>query len=509
MRTRIVGARVVTPGGVREGDLVLDDVTGRIVSVGGGEPALPDEAVVMAQGAWAVPGGVDPHVSLHRGTGALRYGPNWAYRTPTNGRARVPAGRRASGPYRSRTFRAHRTPTSPGALVPAGGASEPRSATILLAVPDPDVSFGFGTRRWEGYRSPMGDRGGCLFVPGDQPLVSVASLRAMGEEFSRYPGSVVRLAWHELGRVYYEGSPIPNTGVPGDIGGHSVERVLRAPADGLFEPVLRIGDVVRAGDVAAVVAGVPLRCAIDGVLRGLLQEGVLVTPGMSVEQNVVCGATGATSADRSERAAAQIRAMHLEGLERRRPSELSGGQQQRCAMDDKTYEAWVVTVSDRCAADEREDASGPALTRLLAGAGYRVTRAFVVPDEQPQIADALRHAVGADVALVVTTGGTGFSPRDVTPEATMEVCERMAPGIPETMRAASMNFATRSFTEPPGLVASYLPRMVALPLARAVRSTRGVDPMSFSVLSANFMYRCGGGNRSVDDIRRRFAGCLW
>jgi len=87
---------------------------------------------------------------------------------------------------------------------------------------------------------------------------------------------------HELGRVYYEGSPIPNTGVPGDIGGHSVERVLRAPADGLFEPVLRIGDVVRAGDVAAVVAGVPLRCAIDGVLRGLLQEGVLVTPGMKV-----------------------------------------------------------------------------------------------------------------------------------------------------------------------------------------------------------------------------------
>jgi len=113
-------------------------------------------------------------------------------------------------------------------------------------------------------------------------------------------------------------------------------------------------------------------------------------------------------------------------------------------MDDKTYEAWVVTVSDRCAADEREDASGPALTRLLAGAGYRVTRAFVVPDEQPQIADALRHAVGADVALVVTTGGTGFSPRDVTPEATMEVCERMAPGIPETMRAASMAITPRA-----------------------------------------------------------------
>jgi len=65
---------------------------------------------------------------------------------------------------------------------------------------------------------------------------------------------------------------------------------------------------------------------------GYLFQQYALFPHMSVEQNVVCGATGATSADRSERAAAQIRAMHLEGLERRRPSELSGGQQQRCAM---------------------------------------------------------------------------------------------------------------------------------------------------------------------------------
>ena len=79
-------------------------------------------------------------------------------------------------------------------------------------------------------------------------------------------------------------------------------------------------------------------------------------------------------------------------------------------MADETYEAWVVTASDRCAAGEREDASGPAVRELLERAGYRVTRSFVVPDERPQIADALRHAAAADVALVVTTGGTGFSP---------------------------------------------------------------------------------------------------
>lgn len=85
---------------------------------------------------------------------------------------------------------------------------------------------------------------------------------------------------HYLGRVIYDGSPIPNTGVPGNIGGHSVDRVLRAPVDGTFEPVCSIGDVVKAGDLVARVDGVPLPATIDGVLRGLLQEGVPVTKGM-------------------------------------------------------------------------------------------------------------------------------------------------------------------------------------------------------------------------------------
>ncbi len=102
------------------------------------------------------------------------------------------------------------------------------------------------------------------------------------------------------------------------------------------------------------------------------------------------------------------------------------------------FEAAVVTVSDRCSRGEREDASGPALVGLLEGAGYDVVASEVVPDEQAQIEHVLRSLVARDVALVVTTGGTGFSPRDVTPEATAAVCERMVPGIPEAMRAASM-----------------------------------------------------------------------
>ena len=85
---------------------------------------------------------------------------------------------------------------------------------------------------------------------------------------------------HYMGRVLYEGSPIANTGIPGNIGGYSAERVLRAPKAGIFEPVKNIGDEVKAGEVAAYVDGEPMLCTIDGILRGLLQEGVEVFEGM-------------------------------------------------------------------------------------------------------------------------------------------------------------------------------------------------------------------------------------
>jgi len=85
---------------------------------------------------------------------------------------------------------------------------------------------------------------------------------------------------HYLGRVLYEGSAQPNTGVPGLIGGFAGERVLRAPADGVFRQLLDIGVQVKAGDTAAEVAGVPMICTLDGVLRGILPEGTPVRKGM-------------------------------------------------------------------------------------------------------------------------------------------------------------------------------------------------------------------------------------
>ena len=85
---------------------------------------------------------------------------------------------------------------------------------------------------------------------------------------------------HTLGRVIYSGSAIPNTTVPGLIGGFAGERVLRAPADGAFRSVRRIGDLVKTGDVAGYVSGEPMVCTIDGVLRGLIADGIPVRKGM-------------------------------------------------------------------------------------------------------------------------------------------------------------------------------------------------------------------------------------
>ncbi|MCE2504034.1 MAG: MogA/MoaB family molybdenum cofactor biosynthesis protein [Chlorobi bacterium] len=100
--------------------------------------------------------------------------------------------------------------------------------------------------------------------------------------------------------------------------------------------------------------------------------------------------------------------------------------------------AVVVTVSDRSAAGQREDLSGPEAARLLEDAGISVIRVDVVPDEQEPVEDLLRTYVRDDISLVVTTGGTGFAPRDVTPEATLGVIERRADGLAEAMRSASL-----------------------------------------------------------------------
>lgn len=108
------------------------------------------------------------------------------------------------------------------------------------------------------------------------------------------------------------------------------------------------------------------------------------------------------------------------------------------------FKAVVITVSDRCFRGERTDEGGPLVAGLLKQAGYDVVKTMLVPDEENQIRDVLLSvAAEGEEYLIVTTGGTGFAPRDVTPEATEAVCEKMCPGIPEAMRLASLKVTPR------------------------------------------------------------------
>ncbi len=109
-----------------------------------------------------------------------------------------------------------------------------------------------------------------------------------------------------------------------------------------------------------------------------------------------------------------------------------------------TYTAAVITVSDKGSAGQREDTSGPALCELLKENGWDVVHTAMIPDESDQIQAELKSCADEKkVALVLTTGGTGFSPRDVTPDATLAVIQRHVPGIPEAMRAESLRITPK------------------------------------------------------------------
>ena len=109
------------------------------------------------------------------------------------------------------------------------------------------------------------------------------------------------------------------------------------------------------------------------------------------------------------------------------------------------YTVAVITVSDKCYEGEREDLAGSVVCEMLESAGYEIGYTTVIPDEQDLIEyELIKCADELDVAMILTTGGTGFSERDVTPEATVTVCTRMTPGIAEAMRAESLKITNRA-----------------------------------------------------------------
>ena len=115
------------------------------------------------------------------------------------------------------------------------------------------------------------------------------------------------------------------------------------------------------------------------------------------------------------------------------------------ATDNIPLDAAIVTVSDRGFHGLRdEDTSGDKCEELLTAAGYKIYSRAIVPDVKKFIVDKLIELTDAGIGLIVTTGGTGFAIRDITPEATLEVCTRLAPGIPEAMRALSLKVTGRA-----------------------------------------------------------------
>ena len=105
----------------------------------------------------------------------------------------------------------------------------------------------------------------------------------------------------------------------------------------------------------------------------------------------------------------------------------------------------VITSSDSGYAGKREDVSGPVIEEMVAEYGYEVVHRELLPDDLEMLRDAMIRIADEDMAdLILTTGGTGFSPRDVMPEATTAASERLVPGIPEAMRAYSMQFTKRA-----------------------------------------------------------------
>lgn len=123
------------------------------------------------------------------------------------------------------------------------------------------------------------------------------------------------------------------------------------------------------------------------------------------------------------------------------------GQEVTCIMPkaDRAYSAAVITLSDKGAAGEREDKSGPAVAELLKDAGYDIKESILLPDEQKLLEkELIRLSDQRQINVIFTTGGTGFSERDRTPEATIAVCDRMANGIAEAIRNYSMTITPRA-----------------------------------------------------------------
>lgn len=193
--------------------------------------------------------------------------------------------------------------------------------------------------------------------------------------------------------------------------------------EGFDLAALPVGSRLQAGDVLLEVTQIGKECHSHCEIYERMGECIM--PKEGIFARVLHGGK-IKKGDKIERVAESVKSMYT-------------------AAGRRTYTAAVITLSDKGYAGDREDKSGPMAQQMLLEAGYEVAEMFILPDEQKMLEQELiRLADQKEVDLILTTGGTGFSKRDITPEATIAVCDRMARGIAEAIRSYSMTITKRA-----------------------------------------------------------------
>ena len=229
-------------------------------------------------------------------------------------------------------------------------------------------------------------------------------------------------------------------GIEGDAhAGHWHRQVSRLGAD-KFRAFNRQGAGVNPGDFGE-------NLVVEGIGLSQLPVGALLRCGEVVLEITQIGKDCHSHCQIYQRMGECI--MPREGVFARvlSPGVIRVGDQMEVERRAQPYpwQAAVITLSDRCAAGERQDLSGPAVAQRLKEAGYQVAEQLLLPDGEQALKEHLiRLADQRRVDLILTTGGTGFAPRDRTPEATMAVAHRDAPGIAQAIRGASMAITPRA-----------------------------------------------------------------
>ena len=202
--------------------------------------------------------------------------------------------------------------------------------------------------------------------------------------------------------------------------------------EGIDLSALRVGHRLRVGETVELeVTQLGKRC--HGRCRIFEKLGDCIMPRQGVFARVVTGGRIQVGDTVGSDAASRSPDMPLRA--HYKPASLDDATR----GNPKSTRVAILTVSDSCAQGRREDASGPAIREILSAAGYEIGEERLVPDDRDAIVGELsRFADEGGCDLVFTTGGTGLGPRDVTPEATLAVCDRLVPGLSELMRAEGL-----------------------------------------------------------------------